>query len=302
MDLQRLRGFYWAAQLGSVSGAAQMIHVTQSAISHQLRSLERELGTKLYERSKRGIALTPDGERLVLYARKVVHAVDDLRSDFAENRGQPHGTVRIAAFRGIATHSLPAIVKLFHDRHPHVRLAISSRAFDTAILNLIAGGEADLGITASWNEFGGMHYLEYVSYDVFACTSTDHPWAGRTEPVTLAELSREPLLMYEQGTAIRNRLDQVFDRNDLKPEVPISVGGSQALLEFVKIGLGVGIVSGLVAGREHDSDLAVIPVSHLFGNLGYGFVLPRGRFLSSAAQAFLESAGIAPEFLPGPTG
>ncbi len=52
------------------------------------------------------------------YARQVVHAVDDLKSDFAESRGRPHGTVRIAAFRGIATHSLPAIVKLFHDRHP----------------------------------------------------------------------------------------------------------------------------------------------------------------------------------------
>ncbi len=54
MDLQRLRGFYWTAQLGSVSGAAQMIHVTQSAISHQLRSLEAELGVKLYERTRRG--------------------------------------------------------------------------------------------------------------------------------------------------------------------------------------------------------------------------------------------------------
>lgn len=298
MDLQRLRGFYWTAQLGSVSGAAQMIHVTQSAISHQLRSLETELGVKLYERARHGVNLTPDGERLVKYARKVVHAVDDLKSDFAESSGHLFGTVRIAAFRGIATHSLPAIVKHFHDRHPSVRLVISSRAFDAVTLKLISGGEADLGITASWNEFRGMHYLEYVSYDVFACTRRDHPWAGRTEPLTLGELAREPLLMYEKGTAIRSRLDQVFTRNDLKPEVPISVGGSQALLEFVKIGLGVGIVSGLVTGREQDPDLNVIPVSHLFGNLGYGFVLPRGRFLSSAAQAFLESAGIAPEFLP----
>jgi LysR family cys regulon transcriptional activator len=104
--------------------------------------------------------------------------------------------------------------------------------------------------------------------------------------------------MYEKGTAIRTRLDQVFARHDLKTEVPISVGGSQALLEFVKIGLGVGIVSGLVTGREQDPELNVFPVSGLFGNLGYGFVLPRGRFLSSAAQAFLESAGIAQEFLP----
>jgi LysR family cys regulon transcriptional activator len=299
MDLQRLRGFYWAAQLGSMSGAAQMIHVTQSAISHQLRTLEEELGVKLYERTRRGITLTPDGQRLMRYARQVVHSVDDLESEFAEQRGQPHGTVRIAAFRGIATHSLPAIVKHFHDRHPAVRLVISSRAFDTATLNMLVAGEADLGITSSWNEFRGMHYLEYVSYDVYACTRRGHAFVDRSDPLSLEELAREPLLMYEKGTSIRNRLEQVFAQHDLKPEVPISVGGSQALLEFVKIGLGVGIVSGLVAGRREDPELDVVPVSHLFGNLGYGFVLPRGRFISSAAQAFLESAGIAPEFLPG---
>jgi len=299
MDLQRLRGFYWTAQLGSVSGAAQMINVSQSAISHQLRSLEAELGTKLYERSKRGIVLTSDGERLVRYARLVVHTVDDLQSEFSEIQGRPHGTVRIAAFRGIATHSLPTIVKRFHDSHPNVHLDISSRAFDSGTLQQVADGQADLGITASWNEFGGLHYLEYASYDMFACTCADHPWAGRSEPLTLVDLARKSLVLYEKGTAIRERLDQTFARENLRPEVPISVGGSQALLEFVKIGLGVGIVSGLVAGPGRDPDLHVIPVSDLFGQLGYGFVLPRGRYLTAAAGALLQSAGITPDRLPG---
>ena len=298
MDLQRLRGFYWTAQLGSVSGAAQMINVSQSAISHQLRSLEEELGAKLYERSKRGIVLTSDGERLVRYARQVVHTVDDLKSEFSEIHGRPHGTVRIAAFRGIATHSLPAIVKRFHDSHPNVRLDISSRAFDTGTLRQVADGQADLGITASWNEFEGMHYLEYTSYDMFACTCADHPWVGRSEPLTLEDLAGKSLVMYEKGTAIRERLDRLFDRHDLQPEVHISVGGSAALLEFVKIGLGVGIVSGLVAGPGRDPDLHVIPVSDLFGRLGYGFVLPHRRYLSAAAGALLQSAGITPDRLP----
>jgi LysR family cys regulon transcriptional activator len=300
MELQRLRGFYWTAQLGSVSGAAQMLHLSQSAVSHQLRALEAELGAKLYVRSGRdGITLTPDGERLVRYARQVVHAVDDLRSEFAETRGTPGGTVRIAAFRGIATHSLPAIVKRFRSSYPQVRLVISSRALDTAILSLVAGGEVDLGITASWNRFGGLHYLEYVSHEMYACTATDHPWAGRSESLTLEEIAGQPLVLYDQGTAIRMRIDRVFARHDLQPEVPISVGGSQALLEFVKIGLGVGIVSGLVAGQKRNPGLATIPVTALFGKLGYGFVFPRGRFLSAAVRAFMESAGVASDRIPG---
>jgi DNA-binding transcriptional LysR family regulator len=207
--------------------------------------------------------------------------------------------VRIAAFRGIATHSLHTIVKRFHDSHPNVRLDISSRAFDTGILQQVADGQVDLGITASWNEFRGLYYLEYLSYDMFACTCADHPWAGRSEPLTLVDLARNPLVFYEKGTAIRERLDRAFAREDLRPEVPISVGGSQALLEFVKIGLGVGIVSGLVAGPGRDPDLNLIPVSDLFGQLGYGFVLPSGRYLTASARALMKSAGITPDRLPG---
>ena len=298
MDLQRLRGFYWTAQLGSVSGAAQMINVSQSAISHQLRALEEELGCKLYERSRRGIVLTSDGQRLIPYARRVIHTVDDLKSEFSEIQGRPHGTVRIAAFRGIATHSLPAIVKKFHQLHPNVRLDISSRAYDTSTLQQVADGQADLGVTASWNEFGDLSYLEYTAYEMFACLGAHHPWAGRTEPPGLEDLAKTSLVLYEKGTAIREGIDRVFERANLKPEVPISVGGSQALIEFVKIGLGVGIVSGLVAGPGRDPDLHVLPVTDLFGKLGYGFVLPKGRYLTAAAAALLQSAGIAPDRLP----
>lgn len=299
MDLQRLRGFYWTGQLGSVSGAAQMIHVSQSAISHQLRSLEEELGAKLYQRTRRGIALTPDGVRLMEYARRVVHAVDDLQSDFADMPGRPRGTIRIAAFRGIATHTLPAITQRFHAAHPDVRLVISSRAFDAILLDMVVRGEADLGAVASWNDFRGLRYLEFASYDMVACTAPDHPWVGRSEPLTLEELARESLVLYEPGTAIRNRLDQIFNRSALRPEVAVSVGGSQALLEFVKIGLGVGLVSTLVAAPGRDPALHVLPVSDLLGKLGYGFVLPRGRYVSLTVRAFLASAGIVTERTAG---
>ena len=166
MDLQRLRGFYWTAQLGSVSGAAQMMHVSQSAVSHQLRTLEGELGTKLYERTRHGIALTPDGVRLMEYARRVVQAVDDLQSDFADKGGSPRGTIRIAACRGIATHALPAITQRYHAAYPDVRLIIASRAFDTHLLDMVARGEADLGAIASWNDLRGMHFLEFASHDM----------------------------------------------------------------------------------------------------------------------------------------
>ena len=298
MDLQKLRGFYWTAHFGSVSKAAKMIHISQSAVSHQLKSLETEVGAKLYERTRRGVTLTPEGELLLGYARTVVQSVEDLRCEFDDLRGRPSGTVRLAAFRGITTYSLPDIVQRYHTLYPNVRLTVSSKTYDRDILRLTAAGEVDLGITASWNEFSGLEYVEYASYDMYVCTAWDHPWAQLRRPPTLQDLARQPLLLYEQGTAIRTRIDLVFASNGIQPDVTVEAGGSQALVEYVKRGLGVGIVSGLVLVQDHDPAVHAIPVTELFGKLGYGFVLRPGRYHPAAVRALLEVAGVAAERLP----
>ncbi len=298
MDLQKLRGFYWTAHFGNVSSAARMIHISQSAVSHQLRALEEELGAKLYERTRRGITLTPEGERLLVYARTVIRAVEDLSHEFDDLRGRPTGVIRLAAFRGITTYSLPDIVQRFNASYPLVRLRITSKILDREILELTAAGEVDLGVTASWNEFTGLEYLEYASFDMYACTAKDHPWAERREQLTLLDLASQPLLLYEQGTAIRARIDQVFASHGVEPDVTVEAGGSQAMVEYVKRGLGVGIVSGLVLKTGRDPDLHTFPITGLFGELGYGFVVRAGRYLPRAVRAFLETAGVAVERLP----
>jgi LysR family cys regulon transcriptional activator len=298
MDLQKLRGFYWTAHFGSVSDAARKIHVSQSAVSHQLKSLEAELGAKLYERTRRGIRLTPEGELLRGYARTVVQSVEDLQDEFDDLRGHPRGTVRLAAFRGITLYTLPDIVQNFHRMYPRVRLVVLSKNYDREILRLTAAGEVDLGITSSWNEFGGLEYLEYASYEMYACTARDHPWVGRRELVSLQDLAGQPLLLYERGTAIRSRIDRIFARHGVEINVTVEASGSHTLVEFVKRGLGVGIVSGLVLHNNHDPALHTIPVTELFGTLGYGFVLRSGRYHSVAVRAFLQSAGIPRDYVP----
>jgi LysR family cys regulon transcriptional activator len=206
--------------------------------------------------------------------------------------------VRLAAFRGITTYSLPDIVQRYYAQYPNVRLTIASKTYDKDILRLTATGEVDLGITASWNEFSGLEYVEYASYDMYVCTALDHPWAQLSRPPTLQDLAGQPLLLYEQGTAIRSRIDLVFASHGIQPDVTVEAGGSLALVEYVKRGLGVGIISGLVLDDDHDPDLYAIPVTDLFGALGYGFVMRSGRYQPAAVRALLEVAGVSAERLP----
>ncbi len=292
MDLQKLRGFYWTARLGRVSAAAEKLHLSQSAISHQLKALEETLGAKLYERTGRGIVPTAEGERLYTHARTVLHALDDLRAEFDDLQARPRGRLRLAAFRGIAVFTLPDIVQRYHARHPEVRLVVSAVNADREILRRVADGEVDLGVCTAWNDFEGLDYLEFASYDMYACVARDHPWAARPEPPTLADLAAQPLLLYERGTAIRDRIDRRFEAAGLHPRVAIEACGANALLAYARRGLGVGLVSGLVPEARDDDTLRTIPATDLFGALGYGFVLRTGRYRTAATRAFLEEAGV----------
>jgi DNA-binding transcriptional LysR family regulator len=298
MELQKLRGFYWAVRCRSFSEAAAKIHVSQSAISHQVRALEEELGVRLYERSGRGIVPTPEGERLADYARSLLNTLDDLHSEFAELAGRPHGAIRVAASRGVATFRLPGIVQTFRRAYPDVRLTISSRVLDTDILRLVLSGEVDIGFTASWNDFSDVEYFEILSYDMFVCTPLDHEWAGRRDRISLNELAEQPLLLYEKGTAVRNHIDRVFARHGLSPEVTIEVGGSTALREYVRIGLGISITSGLVLSESSCEGVHCISVTEVFGRLGYGIVLRKGRHVPAAVREFMRCSGVADEIIP----
>jgi DNA-binding transcriptional LysR family regulator len=298
MEIQKLRGFYWAVHCLSFSEAAQKIHVSQSAISHQVKSLEEELGVKLYERVGRGIVPTPEGERLAHYARSVLHALDDLESEFAELSGRPHGTIRTAAIRGMAMFQVPWMVKRFRQQHPEVKLVLSSSSFDSEIIRRVASGEADIGITSSWNEFDEVEYFETLSYDMYVCVPLDHEWVGRTERLSLNEIVEQPLILYEQGTSERKHIDKVFARHGLEPDVTMEVGGPVVLKEYVRIGLGITIISGLMISQSQDDVIQAMPATDIFGKLGYGVILRRGRYVSTAVREFMRAAGVADERIP----
>jgi len=285
-------------QCGSFSGAAQKLYISQSAISHQIKALEQELGVKLFVRVGRGISPTPEGERLAHYARSILHSIDDLETEFSELALQPHGTIRIAAFRGVAMFHLPWVVKRFRQQYPEVNLVLSGKTYDSDIIAAVSHGDADIGIASSWNEFEDVDYFEILKYDMFVCTPLNHPWVGRQAPLALNEIAEEPLMLYEKGTSIRRRIDEIFAKHGLNPEVPIEVAGFLALREYVRIGLGIAIASGLMIADRTEDVIHALPVTDIFGQLGYGVVLRKGRYVSAALNAFMHATGVPKEKIP----
>ncbi|MGB8657314.1 MAG: LysR family transcriptional regulator [Candidatus Zixiibacteriota bacterium] len=291
MDLQALRGFYWAGVHSSFSKAGNVLNVGQSAVSHQVKALEEELRVKLYEREGRGIRLTPAGRMLMAYVDIVLQTLDNIESHFAELAGSPEGTVTMAAYRGIMQYKLPQVVHSFKKKNPEIRLVIVNKPLDTEILDIVAAGDADFGITSSWNDFMDLAFYEVWSYDMFLCVPGNHRLAGRRR-VSLKEIAREPLILYEPKNSIRSRIENILKENQLGCNVVIETSGATVIQEYVKIGQGVSLVSGLVTQATSDPALAYVPVTEHFGKLGYGVVLKKRKYLSLPVRKFLQELGL----------
>jgi DNA-binding transcriptional LysR family regulator len=291
MELQTLRGFYWAGVHGSFSKAAKTLNIGQSAISHQVKSLEEELHVKLYQRAGRGISLTPEGKILLAYVDIILQTLDNLETHFADLSDSPEGTVTLAAYRGIMKYKLPAIVQNFKRKNPEIRLVILQRTLDSEVLDMVSSGNIDFGITSSWNEFPEITFFEVWTYDMFLCVPANHRLAGRRK-VALTEIAREPLILYERENSIRKRIEKIFKENNLSFNIVIETDGAAVIQEYVKVEQGISFVSGLVTEAKEDPSLSYVPVTEHFGKLGYGIAIKKRKYLSLPVRKFLQEIGL----------
>jgi DNA-binding transcriptional LysR family regulator len=235
--------------------------------------------------------LTENGKVLFEYAAAIVHKVDDLEAHFADLAHKGSRRIVFAAYRGFMMYQLPQCVQEFQRRHPDVQVTIMNRILDSEILSMVMAGEIDFGITASWNDFTGMDFFEVARYDMFLCTTPGHRFAGQRR-VTLREIAKEPLILYERGNSIRRRIDEVFQRAGLWPSVVIETGGAEVIKEYVRRGLGVTIISGISLSARDAEPLVMIPVTEYFGELGYGVAVRKGKYLGPMAKEFLSILGV----------
>ncbi len=291
MELQNLRGFYWAGVHGSFSKAASALNIGQSAISHQMKSLEEELGVKLYQREGRGISLTPEGRILMAYVDIILQTLNDIEAHFADLSGSSEGIVTLAAYRAIMQYKLPAIVQNFKRENPEIRLVILQKPLDSEVLDMVSSGDIDFGITSSWNDFADIAFFEIWTYETFLCVPVGHRLAGR-RTVALTEIAREPLILYQRENSIRRRIEKVFKENNLSYNIAIETGGATVIQQYIKVGQGISIVSGLVTEAIEDESLAYIPVTEHFGKLGYGVAVKKRKYLSLPVRRFLQEIGL----------
>ena len=283
--LQQLRGFCHAAELGSISRAAERLLLRQPSVSMQIQALEREFNTTLFERRGPKIALTPAGRVLYELASPLVEAIDSLRESFEARRNViAGGRLDIAAGESTILYILPPFVKQFAQAYPRIQLKLHNVTGRDG-LEMLRAGEVDFAVGSMIDVPEDIKYYPIFTYDPMLITARDHPLAHKDD-LTMEDIARHPLILPPRHLTTWRVVDLVFRQHNLNYEVQLEAGGWEVIKKYVELGLGISIVTSIcLTGQEN---LQTIPLNRYFPQRTYGVVLRKGKFLSPQARRFIE--------------
>ena len=273
------------AEEQSFTRAAQRCFVVQSALSRQIKSLESELGVRLFARTSRKVEVTPAGEAFVKQARLCLQAAERAKASAAAACGEIRGSLTIGVIPTVTAVDVAAVLGAFRRSYPEVGVHVRTGGSDE-FLRRNAAGQLDVGVLglAEGVTPRGVQTRELSRERLVAVLPEGHRLAGRRR-LRLEDLADEPFVDFPEGSSGREQSDLAFDRASLRREVSLEVNTADLLTGLVRQGLGVALVAPSVA-REAPGCVC-IPVSD--GPVRVEYLAWDSFNPSPAAQAFVDS-------------
>ncbi|MCP9956372.1 LysR family transcriptional regulator [Streptomyces sudanensis] len=248
MQFQQLVYFVAVAEARHFTRAAERVHVSQPSLSQQIRALERELGAELFSRARGNVALTDAGEALLPLARRILADADTARHEVQELVRLRRGRVRLGATPSLCTGLLPEVLRTFHDLYPGVRLLVQESGSRDLVREL-ARGALDLALVVLPlpAPSPALTTVELLREDLVVVSSPEDP--APRGPVRIADLAGRPMVMFRHGYDLRELTVAACRAEGFEPSFAVEGGEMDAVLGFVRAGLGVAVVPGMVAAR-----------------------------------------------------
>jgi len=286
--LPQLRAFEACARLGSVTRAAEELHMAQATASVQIKKLSETVGLALFEQVGKRIRLTEAGQRVYAGCSEVFRALSDLEQGLAEMRGVASGRLGLAV-PSSARHFASRLLGAFVQRNPGIQasLQIHDRL---ALLDRLGNNEDDLYMFVEPPDERDVVAQAIVANPLVVLACSDHPLAGEKE-IAFARLASEPFLMREPGSGTRMITLRLFARHGIVPKIRMELGSDEAIREAILAGLGVSILPRYALGLDPVlTKLVCLDVEGFPLESHWHFVYPVGKRLSVAARAFMDFA------------
>jgi DNA-binding transcriptional LysR family regulator len=241
VEIRQLRAFMAIAESGTFTAGALRVHITQAAISMQIRQLENELGARVFVRAPRHVILTEAGEHLLQRARQILREHDAAVDEIAELAGAERGRLRIgSASAMILTEPLPKILKELRRQHPAAEVAVISGTSE-ALVDQILAGELDIAFVSLPVDVRGIQTERLIEDQLVAIASPRHKLA-KQRTISAYTLAGEKLILGERGGNTRRLIDQFFAQAGVSLHVAMELSRQAAIRRMVEEDMGVGIV------------------------------------------------------------
>jgi DNA-binding transcriptional LysR family regulator len=241
VEIRQLRAFVAIAESGTFTAGALRVHVTQAAISMQIRQLETEIGAKVFVRAPRHVILTEAGEQLLRRARHILREHDAALDEIAELAGAERGRLRIgSASAMVLSEQLPAILKELRKQHPAAEISVTSGTSEV-LVDQILGGEVDVAFVSLPVDVRGIK-TERLSQDQLVAIASPRHKLAKQRTISAYTLAGERLILGERGGNTRRLIDQFFAQAGASLHVAMELSRQQAIKRMVEEDMGVGIV------------------------------------------------------------
>ncbi len=241
MELFQLRTFREVAETLNFTKAAERLHLTQSAVSHQIRTLEHDLGEPLFIRAKRGVRLSDAGIVALDHARRILDEAEALKERLAGGEHTPVGRVRAAAATQAFVHLFAPLFESFMRTHPWVEVSFRSTASTDQTIADIQSGAADVGFASLPVYSPALQVQELFQDELVAVVGHGHRLAGRPL-ATLEEVLAERFILFERGNSIRRATDEFFGRAGGEPRTALESNDTSFIKLMVERGFGISLL------------------------------------------------------------
>lgn len=279
--MHRYIAFQKIVELGSFTKAADVLGYTQPAMSQMISSLEKELSIKLLYRSRYGIRLTVEGEKIYPSIQSTIAQYQSMQEIAKEIRGLDTGIIRIGTISSISSHWLPNMIKKFWSRYPNVQFVLHQGDY-TSIPEWVRNGEADFGFVNP-DAIPQIKTTFIKEGEHRAILPLDHPLASAPY-VTLADLVNDPFLLLEEGSLSEPL--EAFHQAGLEPSVKLCLHDDYSILSMIEAGLGISILPELVLHKTNYR-VAILPLKPVLTRK-IGLIMRDKNVMPIASKYFID--------------
>ncbi len=252
MSDRRLKVFHSVARLLSFTKAAESLHMTQPAVTFQVRQLEEYFNTRLFDRTHNKVNLTPAGERVAEFAERIFDLYAEMENSVRDLTGEISGALTIGASTTIAEYMLPALLGEFKNRYPDINLRLKVSNSE-GIVSMVEHNVIDLGVVES--PVSNKNLIVEVCHDdqLVVVAEPGHELVRRGGKVKAAEIVKYPFISREEGSGTRDVIMHYLLQEKINPgdmNLSLELGSPEAIKGAVEAGMGITIISRSIIDKE----------------------------------------------------